>query len=339
MPVVDPSYRLLACQYLDEQLQVLMQELSGVRRNDDIEPIHQARVASRRIRAALTMFLDCFDLRKAAQWPKRIRKLTRELGAARDKDVQIEFVGQFLETLDAKDRKNRPGVERLLLRLQQSRQALQAEVIRLLDKLEKAGTLAQMYGQMEKNLFILKSRATPVSSSFAREATRVHIRDRKAGLVACEKSFDDPQDILGHHQMRIEAKKLRYTCEISNPVYVGRLTDFIAVFKQVQSLLGDIHDCDVWVQDVDAFMEHERLATITYYGHAQPFNRLKPGLLLVQEDRAENRRRVFEKLVKYWKALDAEQFWDRFEEVLKEEDSGNDAGREAESKKDDCPAQ
>jgi CHAD domain-containing protein len=337
MTAVDPSYQFLACQYLREQLEILTRELHGVRSNEDREPVHQARVASRRVRAALSMFADCFTTKKAAAWPKRIKKLTRELGAARDKDVQIEFVEEFLAGLEEKDKKNRPGVERLLLRLRQSREALQAEVVAMLDKLEKVGTLAEMYGEMEKTLFTLRSRGTPVSSLFVVQATRAHIGDKKEDLLACARALDDPADALGHHQMRIAAKKLRYTLEISNRVYEGHLDDFISAFKQVQSLLGDVHDCDVWVQDIDAFLEQERLATVRYFGHSQPFHRLKPGLLLVREDRARHRRQVFSELLEYWKGLDAEHFWDALEDTLERQDVRTDAGRE--EQQENRPAQ
>jgi CHAD domain-containing protein len=337
MTAVDPSYRFLACQYLREQLDILLRELHGVRRNEDLEPVHQARVASRRVRAALGMFTDCFETKKAATWPKRIKKLTRELGAARDKDVQIEFVKQFLATLDEKDKRNRPGVERLLLRLRQAREVLQSEVVATLDKLEKAGTLADMYGEMEKTLFTLRSHDTPVSSPFVLQATRAHLRDRKESLMACVPSLDDPKDVHGHHQMRIAAKKLRYTLEISNRAYEGRLDDFIAAFKQVQSLLGDVHDCDVWVQNIDEFLEQERRVTVEYFGHDQSFRRLQPGLLLVGEDRAKHRRQVFGELLEYWKDLDAEHFWDVLKDTLEQQDAQADAGREG--NKEDRPAQ
>jgi CHAD domain-containing protein len=316
---------------LREQLDILMRELHGVRRHEDIEPVHQARVASRRVRAALSMFTDCFETRKAAKWPKRIKKLTKELGAARDKDVQIEFVEGFLAALEEKDKKNRPGVERLLLRLRQGREALQAEVVATLDKLEKADTLAEMYGEMEKALFILRSHDTPRSSPFVMQATRAHIRDRKEDLMACSRALDDPKDVRGHHLMRIAAKKLRYTLEISDRVYEGRLADFITACKQVQSLLGDVHDCDVWVQNIDEFLEQERRATVEYFGHDRPFHRLKPGLLLVREDRAKHRRQVFGELLEYWEGLDTEHFWSALEDVVESQDARADAGKKEEN--------
>lgn len=316
MAVVDPSYRLLACQYLREQLEVLMRELLGVRRNEEIEPVHQARVASRRVRAALRMFADCFDAKTVARWQKRVRKLTRELGAARDKDVQIEFVEEFLAALDKKDRKHRPGIERLLLRLRQSRPVLQTEVVEMLDTLEETNTLADMCGELEKSLFTLRSHDVQVCSPYVYERAATHIRERLDDLMAYERTLDDPKDVRGHHEMRIAAKKLRYTMEICSPAYEGQLAGFIDAVKRVQSLLGDIHDCDVWVVDIDEFMERERGATIEYFGQDRAFNRLKPGLQRLRDDRKAHRRKIFAEMREYWKGLGEERLWESLESTL-----------------------
>jgi hypothetical protein len=41
-------------------------------------------------------FAECFDPKKTAAWRRRLRRLTRGLGAARDLDVQIAFVQRVL---------------------------------------------------------------------------------------------------------------------------------------------------------------------------------------------------------------------------------------------------
>ena len=331
---MDASYQLLACLYLREQLDKLRQELRGVRRNREIEPVHQARVASRRMRAALRMFGNCFDAKKVVRWEKRAKRLTKGLGAARDKDVQIEFVEEFLAKLDSKDRRHRPGVQRLLLRLRQGRAALQPDVIRTLDKLED-GILAEMCGEMAKVLFTLKSHDVPLQSPVLFKRTGAHIRDRMTDLLAWEYALEDPDDGAGHHQLRIGAKKLRYTLEICQPAYDGQLGPFVKAVKRVQTLLGDIHDCDVWVEDVGVFMERERLATIGYYGHVRPFHRLKPGLLLLRDERQNHRKRLFAELLEFWKTLGEDRLWDSLAETLEiyrpmPESSGDEAqGRKA----------
>lgn len=340
MAATDPSHRLLACQYLRTQLGALIKEVHGVRENRDIEPVHQARVASRRMRSALRMFAECFDAKLATLWRKRISRLTKGLGAARDLDVQIEFLEQFLAGLGEEDRRYRPGVERLRLRLRQQREAVQPKVIKTLDALDKGNVMAEMHGELEKELFLLRHRAVPLQSPYVFAEAAEHIQACRRELLAYEYALDNPQDAPGHHKMRIAAKRLRYTMEICEPAYEGRLGPAIKAVKRLQSLLGDIHDCDVWVEDVHLFIEKERRRTIDYFGHARPFNLLKPGLLRLLDERATHREQTFVDLVAYWQQLQQKRLWDRLDTLLNasldgsgaedidDQDGGMDAAQE-----------
>jgi CHAD domain-containing protein len=317
MAAIDPSYQLLACQYLRKQLDALIKQVRGVRENKEIEPVHQARVASRRMRAALSMFADCFGAKQVNKWQKRIRKLTKGLGAARDLDVQIEFLDLCLARLDEKDKRYRPGVERLLLRLRQDRDTVQPKVVKTLDALEKGNAMAEMHGELEKVLFLLRNRDVSLQSPYVYERAAAHIGDRQRDLLAHGQTLADPQNAVGHHQVRIGAKRLRYTLEICDPAYDKQLVPAIKVVKKVQSLLGDIHDCDVWAERVEAFTEQERLRTIEYFGHHGPFNRLGPGLQLLIDERRRHREEAFAELAEFWQRLSAEQFWDHLDTKLK----------------------
>ena len=316
MAAIDPSYQLLACQYLRKQLDALVKEVRGVREDKDIEPVHQARVASRRLRAALGMFGDCFAAKQVSRWQKRIRKLTRGLGAARDLDVQIAFVEQFLARLDEKDKKHRPGVKRLLLRLRQDRDVVQSQAVKALDALEKGNAMAEMHGELEKALFLLRNRDVHLRSPYVFERAAAYLRERQRDLLSHEHTLADPRDIAGHHQLRIDTKRLRYTMEICDPAYDKQLAPAIKAVKKVQSLLGDIHDCDVWVANIAAFMDQERRRTLEYFGHHGPFNRLKPGLQLLIDERTTHREELFIELVAYWRKLGEDHLWDDLDTLL-----------------------
>lgn len=316
MAATDPSCRLLACQYLRTQLGALIKEVHGVRENKDIEPVHQARVASRRMRSALRMFTECFDAKQVGLWRKRVTRLTKGLGAARDLDVQIEFLEKFLAGLDETDKRYRPGVERLRLRLRQQRDAVQPKVIKTLNTLDKGNVMAEMHGELEKELFLLRHRAVPLQSPYVFAHAAEHIQTRRRELFAHEYTLENPQDVPGHHKMRIAAKRLRYTMEICEPAYEGRLVSPIKAVKRLQTLLGDIHDCDVWVEDVHLFIEAERRRTIDYFGHVRPFNLLKPGLLRLLDERATHREQTFVELVAYWQQLRRKCLWDKLDTLL-----------------------
>ena len=84
------SYCLFGAKSLLNRLQNVAKEIDGVRKPDDIERIHDMRVATRRMRSALALFEKCLPGKKAKAWNKQMRRVTRALGAARDADVQMD---------------------------------------------------------------------------------------------------------------------------------------------------------------------------------------------------------------------------------------------------------
>jgi CHAD domain-containing protein len=95
-------------QRLPPLLEAFEKEIEGVRAAEDIEYIHRMRVASRRLRAALPLFLSCLPQKQYARWMKEITGITRALGEARDADVQIAFLARFRKKSNAAW-KARPG--------------------------------------------------------------------------------------------------------------------------------------------------------------------------------------------------------------------------------------
>ncbi len=71
-------------------------------------------------------------------------------------------------------------------------------------------------------------------------------------LLAFEPFVHNEAAAPKHHEMRIAAKRLRYTMEIFSPIYKSGLSDQISLLKQFQDVLGDIHDYFVWMQELRA---------------------------------------------------------------------------------------
>jgi len=312
---MDGSFQLLAAGYLRKQARRLIEQLQGVRDADDIEYVHQARVASRRLRAGLRVFSDCFGRKKRKRWRKHVRRLTEALGPARDRDVQIQFVEGVLGEL--KEKAYRPGVARLLLRLRQAREAIQPRVVEAADRFEAGGTAEQILAAAKEMRSRRKKRGVTLQSPFVFARAEEHVCDRLNELFEYEDCLSEPEDHEQHHAMRIAAKRLRYTLEICQPVYQGGLDRFVKAVKQLQSLLGDIHDCDVWVADLEAFVEEERQRTRAYFGDDRAFARLKPGLEYLQQERRARRPLLFEQLAQYWRDLDQEGLWEELIRSLK----------------------
>lgn len=92
---------------------------------EDIEGVHRVRVASRRLRAAMDVSVDCFP----AGWYKPLhrssRDITRALGAVRDRDV---LAAALVAELDAAPVAERPGIQRLIDRVEAERVVARAEM-------------------------------------------------------------------------------------------------------------------------------------------------------------------------------------------------------------------
>jgi hypothetical protein len=69
----------------------------------------------------------------------------------------------------------------------------------------------------------------------------------------------DPTEVVALHDMRIAAKRLRYVLEVTAETCFGPYADTaLKRIKDLQDLLGEIHDCDVQLPRVQARIEELR---------------------------------------------------------------------------------
>ncbi len=102
----------------------------------DIEGVHDVRVASRRLRAAMDVAAPAFP----ASWYKPLhqvaKEITSELGEVRDRDVMLEYLNAEREAAPPNER---PGIDRLIARIDRERVAARAEMESFLEELEHRG--------------------------------------------------------------------------------------------------------------------------------------------------------------------------------------------------------
>src|SRR6476661_3584590 len=70
---------------------------------EDIERVHDMRVASRRLRAALEVFAPCFDGDEHKDLLREVKRLADALGERRDPDVQIDGLQKLRSELPGSD--------------------------------------------------------------------------------------------------------------------------------------------------------------------------------------------------------------------------------------------
>ena len=131
----DASFADAARAALRHQLDELMDNLPGTRAGDDIEALHDMRVASRRLRAALSVFAAAFPEKEFRPLEKKAAQVTDALGAVRDADVQIEFMQA---KADAAPAHLRVGLEAFIDHLKQERDRERIHLVKALDALEKS---------------------------------------------------------------------------------------------------------------------------------------------------------------------------------------------------------
>jgi CHAD domain-containing protein len=310
----DNGYCLYGAEAMRQRLPALIEQIPHVRTADDIEGVHQMRVASRRLRAAFALFAECLPAKRAATWEAAIRRITKSLGAARDTDVQFEWLTGFLA--GASDPAWRPGINRLLLRLYQKRQELQRKVLKALDRLEASRTLDELGSVLHEQ--VVQARLQQVDAHapdvYRRAAEAIELR--LAEFLAYDVFVHQPERAVEHHQMRIAAKHLRYTLEIFDELYEDGLKKPIKTAKQIQEMLGDVHDCDVWCAFVPEFMEAERQRTLDYFGTDNYAQRFTPGLLALQADRQQHRAERYQEFVKFWDKTLETDTWGRLRQTI-----------------------
>jgi hypothetical protein len=121
----------------------------------------------------------------------------------------------------------------------------------------------------------------------------------------------DPEEITALHDMRIAAKRLRYILEVTGDVfgpYASR--NAVKATKDLQDLLGEIHDCDVQLPEVAGFLEEMMAADVAAAGAEPkdlartPNRRTYQGLVALQVHLRARRRALFADFLEMWRDLE-----------------------------------
>jgi CHAD domain-containing protein len=110
----DVPYAEAAAKTIAVRGEELASEAQGVLDTGDIERVHDMRVATRRLRAALEIFEPCFPAKLYRQALGEVKRLADALGERRDRDVAIATLRSFSHQMASPDRR---GVGSLIDRL------------------------------------------------------------------------------------------------------------------------------------------------------------------------------------------------------------------------------
>lgn len=339
-----------------------------------IELVHQARVSARELRSAMAIFKSLLPTGKTKPWRHAARDVARSLGEVRDRDVQLVWLDELLSKTD--DRRLKPGIERVRLRIAQSQRPHRDAAAVALRKLKKTDACAQMQTWLESQqaqvdnriiqAAIQRAASSPVEAVQSDEGHLVirraaerggtsltdsdraaaspgaatgkainalmpvsedeltQLRDKTSQIIVHQfdelmryaDCVDQPEQVARLHEMRIVAKHLRYTLEMFAPIVEGGLSDVIELTRQMQQLLGDVHDCDVWAEFLKQFTKVEYQRHVDFHGHAKAFGRLKPGIEHVAATRQSQREATYNAFRELWQTRTTADGWQHVRETL-----------------------
>lgn len=224
-------------------VQHLQANEAGVLASEDVEYVHQARVAIRRLRSAFSVFRPVVPKAEVAELLQDLRALGNALGGARDWDV---FVTETLPAAEAAF-PGHAGLAALRACAESRRAAARARARDAIAAraytellLELGSQLAAMPWRTALDAEARATEALPLPAFaarvLARQAKRVrkHARDLEAHA---------PGEL---HLLRIEIKKLRYAAEFLQGLYGRRaVRQYLDGLTELQDILGRLNDAAV----------------------------------------------------------------------------------------------
>ncbi len=211
----------------------------GSRLGEDIEAVHDMRVATRRMRSALRLFAPYFDPAVIHPFARRLRRTARALGAVRDLDVFRENVQHFVDAHPGTDLG--PLFDLWEADYQPARLALLVEL--------DSKRFARFVKRFHKFLTTPGQGALPPTDQQTQTHQVRHVAPRLIyehyEQVRAYEAALDGATIDTLHALRIDFKRLRYTMEFFREVLGSEAGQVIKEIKTMQDHLGNLNDARV----------------------------------------------------------------------------------------------
>jgi CHAD domain-containing protein len=224
----------------------------------DVEGVHDMRVASRRLRSALRDFKPYLRHRQLRTASDDLKLVADALGAVRDQDVAILALE---ELQDAAPEETANGIAELSDERRVERDAARLALTTVIEENRLARLRLDFNFALERAADFGRPRAkkktTAAEPSFS-EAGREIILARLSELRDLSVCLSRPFKTDALHEMRIAAKRLRYAMELFASCLSEALTEHAREVAELQTSLGDLHDCDVWLEDLGRLLRDVR---------------------------------------------------------------------------------
>jgi CHAD domain-containing protein len=267
----DDTMAEAARKILTFHFQRMLYHEAGTRAGEDIEELHDMRVATRRMRAAFRVFGGYLDKKQLKPMRKGVKRTCRKLGSVRDLDVFWEKAQRHLDALPPERRGDlMPLREAWEAEYEQAREKLLAYLDgdRYSQFKERAARLLRTPDVWELSVLTKKGEAVPYQ---VRHVVPAAVYERTAAVLAYDEWVSRPNVSLKRlHRLRIAGKRLRYTLEFFEEVLAPQTGDLIKQMKKLQDHLGDLQDAVVASELLRDFL------TWGTWGHAKGKKKRRP---------------------------------------------------------------
>ena len=239
-----PTLGACATTWLDKQCKRLFDCLAAALDGRDPEGVHDMRVATRRLRAALEVFAPWMAPASADQVGCHLRRLGRALGRTREIDVALL---QLSQAGDRTTPERRLAIEDVSACLVKKRRKARRRMIRAFAAVD-LDRLRQTLEALPREHLAVSASALPfvtLAAAVSPELLTAARRIVAAAEMRAEVGSAEALDIL--HATRIDAKRLRYRIEILKPGLGDAAGEALVALRQLQDHLGGLHDDSILV--------------------------------------------------------------------------------------------
>jgi CHAD domain-containing protein len=207
-----------------------------VRMDNDPEGVHQARVATRRLRSDLRTFGPLLEDEWAPPLREELAWLAGSLGSVRDLDVLLMRMRKRVAGLPREDARS---AGRLLATLEADREQAYGELLASLRSERYPALLDRLIEAANEPAFL------PGSDRVAAEIVQPLVQVPLRKLSKQVSALDEEPDDEALHAIRIRAKRTRYAAEAAAPVLGKRARTVAAAAAKLQDVLGEHQDAVV----------------------------------------------------------------------------------------------
>lgn len=209
---------------------------AGTRLGDDIESLHQMRVATRRMRAALSLFVAVLPVR-AVRLHDELGWLAGVLGTVRDLDIQLANLDSWTEELAGA---HRQALDELGALLTTDHERARAALLDALDSRRYDRLVSGLKAMLDQGPL----RRGSASQLAALEILPELIGERHSEAEKAVRRAHRTGLLTDFHRLRIRCKRLRYAIEFTGDLYGGDVKAYARQVATLQDQLGLIQDAE-----------------------------------------------------------------------------------------------